>query len=85
MHEAQGLLQDVQYVDGPYETLDDADAVVIITEWDEFRALDIERVKSTMKSPLMIDLRNIYRPEEMAEAGFDYYSIGRPSSRVEIK
>lgn len=85
MHEAQGLLQDVQYVDGPYETLDDADAVVIITEWDEFRALDIERVKSTMKTPLMIDLRNIYRPEEMAEAGFDYHSIGRPSSRVEIK
>ncbi len=78
MHEAQGLLKDVEYVDGPYNTLEGADAVVIITEWDEFRALDLERVKSLMKTPIMIDLRNIYRPDEMAEAGISYYSIGRP-------
>ena len=78
MHEAQGLLKDVDYVDGPYKTLEGADAVVIITEWDEFRALDLERVKSLMKAPVMIDLRNIYRPAEMAEAGIDYHSIGRP-------
>ena len=78
MHEAQGLLKDVDYVEGPYKTLEGADAVVIITEWDEFRALDLERVKSLMKSPVMIDLRNIYRPAEMAEAGIIYHSIGRP-------
>ena len=79
MHEAKGMLADVEYVDGPYQALGSADAVVIITEWDEFRALDLDRVKSLMKSPVMIDLRNIYRPEEMAEAGIAYHSIGRPS------
>lgn len=79
MHEAKGMLADVEYVDGPYQALGGADAVVIITEWDEFRALDLDRVKSLMKSPVMIDLRNIYRPEEMAEAGIAYHSIGRPS------
>jgi UDPglucose 6-dehydrogenase len=79
MHEAQGLLKDVDYKDGPYAALDGADAVVIITEWDEFRALDMDRVKSLLKSPIMIDLRNIYRPEEMKEAGFAYHSIGRSS------
>ncbi|PQA87311.1 UDP-glucose dehydrogenase family protein [Hyphococcus luteus] len=78
MREAEGLLKDVEYVDGPYKTLDGADVVVIVTEWDEFRALDLERVKSLMKAPVMVDLRNIYRPDEMAEAGIDYYSIGRP-------
>ena len=79
MHEARGMLADVKYVEGPYQALGGADAVVIITEWDEFRALDLDRVKSLMKSPVMIDLRNIYRPEEMAEAGIAYHSIGRPS------
>ncbi|WP_428409938.1 UDP-glucose dehydrogenase family protein [Hyphococcus sp.] len=78
MHEAEGLLKNVDYVEGPYQTLAGADAVVIITEWDEFRALDLDRVKSLMKTPIMIDLRNIYRPTEMAEAGIAYHSIGRP-------
>ena len=78
MGEAQDLLDNVRYAEGPYQTLDGADAVVIITEWDEFRALDLERVKSLLKTPIMIDLRNIYRPEEMAESGFEYHSIGRP-------
>ncbi|WDI32090.1 UDP-glucose/GDP-mannose dehydrogenase family protein [Hyphococcus flavus] len=78
MNEAKELLGSVEYVEGPYQTLDGADAVVIITEWDEFRALDMDRVKSLLKAPIMIDLRNIYRPSEMAEAGIDYHSIGRP-------
>lgn len=78
MKEAQSLLENVDYADGPYQALEGADAVVIITEWDEFRAFDMERVKSLMKSPVMVDLRNIYRPAEMAEAGIEYYSIGRP-------
>ena len=81
MGEAQDLLNNVHYAEGPYQTLEGADAVVIITEWDEFRALDLERVKSLLKTPIMIDLRNIYRPEEMTESGFEYHSIGRPHDR----
>ncbi len=76
--EAKTLLENISYTDGPYQALEGADAVLIITEWDEFRALDLDRVKSLMKSPTMIDLRNIYLPEEMDEKGFNYYSIGRP-------
>jgi len=60
-----------------YEALADADGVVILTEWNEFRALDLERVKSLLKRPLMVDLRNIYRPQPMAVAGFTYVSVGR--------
>ena len=78
MSEAKKLLSGIEYVDGPYDTLEGADVVVIITEWDEFRALDLERVKSLMNKPVMVDLRNIYRPSEMSERGIEYYSIGRP-------
>ncbi|MEE2691444.1 MAG: UDP-glucose/GDP-mannose dehydrogenase family protein [Pseudomonadota bacterium] len=77
-HEAKKLLKDVVFCDGVYETMDGADAVAIITEWDEFRALDLDRVKSLLKAPIMVDLRNIYRPAQMADRGFKYYSIGRP-------
>lgn len=78
MHEAKKLFKDLDFCTGVYETLDRADAVVILTEWDEFRALDLDRVKALMKTPAMIDLRNIYRPQQMAERGFAYASIGRP-------
>ena len=78
MGEAKEHFENVTYCDGPYDTLDGADAVVIITEWDEFRALDLARVKSMLKSPIMVDLRNIYPPAEMKEAGYAYHSIGRP-------
>jgi UDPglucose 6-dehydrogenase len=54
-----------------------ADAVVIITEWDQFRALDLDRIKDALKSPTVIDLRNIYRPDEMRAKGFQYVSVGR--------
>jgi UDPglucose 6-dehydrogenase len=57
--------------------MDGADAVVILTEWNEFRALDFARVKSLLRSPTVIDLRNIYKPADMANAGFYYFSIGR--------
>ncbi|MFQ5563050.1 MAG: UDP-glucose dehydrogenase family protein [Parvularculaceae bacterium] len=77
MKEAAGLLENVDFCDGPYQTLENADAVVIVTEWDEFRALDLDRVKSLMTSPKMIDLRNIYTPSFMTERGIDYHSIGR--------
>ena len=56
--------------DDAYSTADAADAVVIVTEWNEFRLLDLERVKALMKNPIMVDLRNIYKPTEMANAGF---------------
>ena len=54
--------------------------MVILTEWNEFRALDLARVKGLLKRPLMVDLRNIYRPAQMAAAGFQYVSIGRPEA-----
>jgi UDPglucose 6-dehydrogenase len=60
-----------------YEALEGADGVVILTEWNEFRALDFARVKAALKQPLMVDLRNIYRPGQMQEAGFRYISVGR--------
>ena len=55
----------------------DAAAVVLITEWNEFRALDLERIRDAMQSPVFVDLRNVYRPREMEALGFDYSSIGR--------
>ncbi len=75
--EARRLLDGVQWCEGAYETMAGADALVIITEWNAFRALDLERVKQLMKTPVMIDLRNIYDPGEMAAAGFRYESVGR--------
>ena len=63
-----------------YDALEGADGVAILTEWNEFRALDLERVKTLLKQPLMIDLRNIYRPEIMAAAGFSFVSVGRPKA-----
>jgi UDPglucose 6-dehydrogenase len=71
------MLPDIAYCDGPYETMEGADALVILTEWNAFRALDLERVKTLLNAPIMLDLRNIYRPEEVRAAGFSYTSIGR--------
>ncbi len=76
--EAKTLLSDVVWCTDAYDAVYRADAVVIITEWNEFRALDLKRVKSLMTAPVMIDLRNIYNPDEMADAGFDYTCVGRP-------
>ncbi len=77
MHEAAKLLDGVEFRDGPYEAVEGADVVVILTEWDQFRALDLDRVKLLMRQPVMVDLRNVYRPEEMRARGFRYASIGR--------
>lgn len=79
MHEAARLLPDVTWCDDAYAPLEGADCVAILTEWNEFRALDLRRVRTLLKTPVMVDLRNIYNPEEMDMAGFEYYSIGRPS------
>jgi len=79
MHEASKLLPDVTWCEDAYAPLDGADCVAILTEWNEFRALDLKRVRRMLKNPVMVDLRNIYNPEDMDMAGFEYYSIGRPS------
>jgi UDPglucose 6-dehydrogenase len=76
MAEAKKLL-DVEFCGDAYEAISGADGVVILTEWNEFRALDLLRLKSLLTRPLMVDLRNIYRPVHMAEAGFTYVSVGR--------
>ncbi len=65
------------YCSNAYEALTGADGVVLLTEWNEFRALDLPRVKAALKFPVMVDLRNIYKPTQMAEAGFHYVSVGR--------
>ena len=76
MAEAKKLLH-VELCGDAYEAISGADGVVILTEWNEFRALDLVRLKSLLTRPLMVDLRNIYRPVHMAEAGFTYVSVGR--------
>jgi UDPglucose 6-dehydrogenase len=77
MREAKKLL-DVRSFADAYGAIEGADGVVILTEWNEFRALDLVRVKQLLRHPLLVDLRNIYRPDEMARAGFAYISVGRP-------
>jgi UDPglucose 6-dehydrogenase len=67
----------VDFCDTAYDALEGADGVVILTEWNEFRALDFGKVKTALKTPLLVDLRNIYRPSQMAQAGFRYVSVGR--------
>ena len=79
--QARDLLTGVTLCDSAYDCINGADALVIVTEWNEFRALDMRRVKSLLKSPVVVDLRNIYRPEDMARHGFTYVSIGRPAVR----
>jgi UDPglucose 6-dehydrogenase len=74
---SKGVLNNIEYCSNPYEAAKDADALVILTEWDEFRALDMKKIKSAMKHPLIIDGRNIYNPEEIRKEGFTYMSIGR--------
>src|SRR5712664_4182735 len=79
MEQARRELPDIEYCDDPYACARGADALVIVTEWVQFRALDLERLKRAMAQPVVVDLRNIYRPEDMAALGFTYESVGRPS------
>jgi UDPglucose 6-dehydrogenase len=82
MAEAQKLMPDLVYCHDAYQTMEGAAALVLLTEWNEFRGLDLGRVERSLASPLVIDLRNIYQPHEMAAAGLSYLSIGRPAQRV---
>lgn len=77
-HQAEKMLENVEFAEDAYDAMQDADVLVLVTEWNEFRALDLERVKRLLKSPTIVDLRNIYRPDQMQAAGFAYTSIGRP-------
>jgi UDPglucose 6-dehydrogenase len=77
MHEARAMLDGVRFVDTPYEALDGADAMVLVTEWDQYRALDLDRVKALLRNPVVVDLRNVYSPAEMRAAGFTYDCVGR--------
>jgi UDPglucose 6-dehydrogenase len=80
MHEAKKFFNGhaIEWCGEAYATMTNADALVIITEWNEFRALDLKRVRSLLKSPILVDLRNIYKPQEMLAAGIRYVSVGRP-------
>ena len=78
MKRAQTLLKDVTYCDSAYDCAENADALVIATEWEQFRALDLEHLRDLMACPVVVDLRNVYRPEEMHRYGFAYAGVGRP-------
>jgi UDPglucose 6-dehydrogenase len=77
MEEARHYLPDIEYANDEYSAIDGADALVIITEWNQFRALDMEKVKQLLKAPKIADLRNIYEPSDMREMGFEYVGVGR--------
>jgi UDPglucose 6-dehydrogenase len=80
MEQAKQVLTNVIYSNGPYECAQGADALVIVTEWEQFRALDLDILKRVMARPVVVDLRNIYRPEEMDRLGFVYARVGGPSN-----
>lgn len=77
MEQARPLLPEVTMCTSPYEAIEGADVVVIVTEWDAFGALDLRRVKEFLNAPVMVDLRNIYKPDDMRAEGFAYVSVGR--------
>ncbi|WP_128891953.1 UDP-glucose/GDP-mannose dehydrogenase family protein [Erythrobacter sp. HKB08] len=77
MEQARPLMPQVTMCENPYEAIEGADVIVIVTEWDAFRALDLARVKELAKAPVLVDLRNIYNPEDVRALGFTYASIGR--------
>jgi UDPglucose 6-dehydrogenase len=81
IEQARKELPDIEYCDDPYACVKGADAMVVVTEWVQYRTLDLERLKREMAQPVVVDLRNIYRSEDMAALGFVYESVGRPPPR----
>jgi UDPglucose 6-dehydrogenase len=77
MEHARGLLPGVELVEGPYEAVEGADALAIVTEWKEFRSPDFDNLKKQLKTPVIFDGRNLYDPGMMKKQGFMYYAIGR--------
>ena len=84
MEEAKKWLEDVFWCEDTYDAIDGSDAVVIVTEWNEFRNLDFARMKEIMKTPILVDLRNIYEPDQVAATGFSYRCVGRPMPETAI-
>jgi UDPglucose 6-dehydrogenase len=84
MDAARATVTGVTFGTSPYEIADGADVLVIVTEWEEFRALDFKMLKQVMKSPSLVDLRNVYRREDLARHGFRYFSIGRPDHDIPL-
>ncbi len=80
MQQAQKVLENVTYCEDAYDCAKGGDALVIVTEWEQFRALDLERLKSAMARPIMVDLRNAYNAAQVMQAGFTYHGIGRSST-----
>lgn len=81
MDHAQKALPGVEWCEDPYAVAKDADVLVIVTEWNEYRALQLDKVEAAMKTPILVDLRNIYKLPEMEQTGFTYVSIGRPATK----
>jgi UDPglucose 6-dehydrogenase len=77
MEAAEKILPEIKYCKDPYNTLKGADALIIMTEWNQFRNLELDKIKALLNSPFFFDLRNIYDPQKMREKGFQYYSVGR--------
>jgi UDPglucose 6-dehydrogenase len=77
MEEAKMVFPNIDYGRDAYEVAQGADALVLVTEWNQFRRLDLPRIKALLKSPIFIDLRNVYDPEQMKRLGFDYCGVGR--------
>jgi UDPglucose 6-dehydrogenase len=84
MEAARASIAGVEFGGSPYEVAEDADALVIVTEWEEFRALDFKMLGQIMKSPCLVDLRNVYRREDIAKHGFRYFSVGRPDHDIAL-
>jgi UDPglucose 6-dehydrogenase len=82
MQQAKRVLTNVEYCDSPYSCAYEANALVLVTEWEQFRALDFGQLKRTMLSPVVVDLRNVYSPEEAAQHELQYVSVGRPNPRL---
>ena len=77
MEQAKSVIGNVTFCDDAYSCAEGASVLVIVTEWEQFRALDFERLKTVMTQPILVDLRNVYRPEEIARHGFVYEGVGR--------
>ncbi|HLB94765.1 MAG TPA: nucleotide sugar dehydrogenase, partial [Nitrospiria bacterium] len=81
MDSARKLMPEIIYCEDVYETAKGSDALILITEWNQFRNLDLERIRKALRSPVFIDLRNVYEPQRMKDLGFQYIGVGRGSSR----
>ena len=81
LEEGSKLLPGIRICENSYEAAAEADLLVLMTEWNQFRNLDLDRIKAALKSPVFVDLRNVYEPSRMASLGFQYTSVGRPALR----